>query len=156
MADNFLQFSEQITDLTKKEHSWCLHHLSLFGDEAPQEGDSGYEEFSELIGIYDLEEETDTLGFDWSFTGNDLEIYAELHGNPDHVGEFVQMFLKKFRPHDAFAMSWSATCSSMRLGEFGGGAIFVTADHVEWMNAYTWCQKKWDEFKSDLGNPGIG
>jgi len=146
MADNFLQFSAEIPKLNDEERAWAKAHLDLFGDEAPQEGDKNYEEFTELIGVYELDCDDDTLGFDWQ-VDNDLWIYGELSGNPDHVAAFVQMFLKKFRPEDAFAMSWSTTCSKMRIDEFGGGAIFVTADKVEWMNAWTWCDNKWKEFR---------
>ncbi len=146
MADNFLQFSAEIPKLTDEERTWAKVHLDLFGDEAPQEGDPGYAEFTELIGVYGLEDDDDTLGFDWQFDEG-LWIYGELNGNPDHVAAFVQMFLKKFRPKDAFAMSWGTTCSRLRIDGFGGGAIFVTAEKVEWMNAWTWCDKKWKEFR---------
>ncbi len=150
MADSFLQFSAEIPKLNKKEKAWLEDHLDLFGEEAPQEGDKGYDEFTELIGVYELEDEEDTLGFDWSFESDGaLWIYAELSGNPDHVAAFVQLFLKKFRPKEAFALSWSTTCTRPLLDSFGGGAIFVTADKVEWMNAWTWCQKKWEAFRKE-------
>lgn len=149
MADNFLQFSAEIPKFNEEERAWAEAHLALFEGDGPQEeGDPGYDEFDELIGVYELECDDDTLGFDWGWMGDGgLWIYGELSGNPDHVAAFAQMFLKKFRPDDAFAMSWGTTCSKMRIDEFGGGAIFVTADKVEWMNAWTWCDNKWKEFR---------
>ena len=147
MANNFLQFSAEIPKLKKEEREWCEGHLSLFGHDAPQEGDKGYEEFTELIGVYELEDEEDTLGFNCEFEDDGLWIYAEMNGNVDHVVAFAQMFLKKFRPEDAFAMSWASTCSRMVLGGFGGGAIFVTANKIEWMNSYDWAEEKWKAFR---------
>lgn len=147
MADNFLQFSTQISNLNKKERAWCEGHLALFGDEAPQEGDPGYGEFTELIGIYNLEEETETLGFDWEFEDGGLWIYAEMNCNLDHVAAFMHMFLKKFRPNDALSFTWATTCSRLRIGEFGGGAVFVTAKKIWWNGAWAWEDEKWREFR---------
>ena len=65
MADNFLQFSTLLTNLNEKERTWCQSHLALFGSQAPREGDAGYNEFTELAGLYNFEDEEDTLGFDW-------------------------------------------------------------------------------------------
>lgn len=147
MSDNFLQFSTELVALNKKERAWTKSHLDLFGAEAPQEGDKGYGEFTEFIGIYELEDETETLGFDWKFEDDNLWMYAELNGNPDHVAAFVQLFLKKFRPDAAFSMSFATTCSRPLIEEFGGGAVFVTAEKIEWVNAWDWCEEKWKEFR---------
>lgn len=147
MADNFLQFSTEISNLNKEERAWCEAHLSLFGDEPPQEKDEGYEEFTRLAGIYELEDETDTLGFDWKFEDDGLWIVAELNGNPDHVAHFMQMFLQKFRPKDALCFSWATTCSRPLLDEFGGGAAFITAKKIQWNNVWDWADQKWRAFR---------
>lgn len=148
MADNFLQFGATIRKLSKEEKGWAEAHLELFGGGVPQEGEFGYDEFTHLIGVYELEDDEDTLGFDWVFRNDGgLWIYAELNGNPDHVASFVQMFLQKFRPDEAFSMSWATTTAPLYLNELGGGAIFVSANKIQKMNAWAWCQARWNEFR---------
>ena len=44
----------------------------------------------------------------------------------------VRKFLKQFRPDDCWSLTWSETCSKPRVGQFGGGAVFVTASDVAW------------------------
>jgi hypothetical protein len=43
----------------------------------------------------------------------------------------VQKFLKKFRPGQCWSLAYSTTCSKPRVSEFGGGAVFVTADTIQ-------------------------
>ena len=148
MADSFLQFSAEIPKLKKKEREWAEAHLALFNGEPPKEGTPQADEFDGFIGTYQLESDDDYLGFEHAFENGGLWIYSkDGSGNPDHVAAFVQMFLKKFRPKDAFSLSWGTTCSRPLLDSFGGGAIFVTAEKVEWMNAWTWVDKKWEAFR---------
>ena len=60
--------------------------------------------------------------------GRHLWFYAEESGSPDNVAWLVQKFLKRFRPDQCWSLTYAATCSKPRVGEFGGGAVFVTAD----------------------------
>ena len=39
-------------------------------------------------------------------------------------------------------MTYARTCSKPRVGEFGGGAVFVTADEVKWENAYDFVEEE--------------
>ena len=66
--------------------------------------------------------------------GRHLWVYAEESGNPDNVAWLVQKFLKKFRPDQCWSLTYATTCSKPRAGEFGGGAVFVTADAIMWQN----------------------
>ena len=68
---------------------------------------------------------TTTIQGGW---GRHLWVYAEESGSPDNVAWLVQKFLKKFRPDQCWSLTYSTTCSKPRVGEFGGGAVFVTAD----------------------------
>ncbi len=54
--------------------------------------------------------------------------YAEEAGRPGNVAELVQEFLAKFDPESAWTTTYAETCDKMRLGEFSGGAVFVTAE----------------------------
>ena len=63
-------------------------------------------------------------------------LYAEEWADLERVAHLVQKFLEQFRPEGCWSLSWATTCSKPRVGEFGGGALFVTAEDVTWQNAY--------------------
>lgn len=91
---------------------------------------------------------------EWDFRDFDLSI-EELHvnfvseesGNPDQVGVFVQMFLKKFSPKEALSFSWSETSSDMQEDGFGGGSVFITAEKVEIFSTFEWRDNLYAKFK---------
>jgi hypothetical protein len=60
----------------------------------------------------------------------------------------VQKFLKKFRPDQCWSLTYATTCSKPRAGEFGGGAVFVTADEIKWQNAYDFIEDQRAAFKA--------
>ena len=60
----------------------------------------------------------------------------------------VQKFLKKFRPDQCWSLTYSTTCSKPRVGEFGGGAVFVTANKIKWQNAYDFIEQQRTAFKA--------
>ena len=152
MADSFLQFSAKIPKLKKKEKKWITDHLSIFEGDPPEEETEEYDRFCDLIGPYQLQDEDDTLGFDWQFEDDGgLWIHADLAGTPEHVAIFVQMFLQKFRPDDAFAMSWSNTCSRPLVDSHGGGAMFVTAKKIKYNSAWAWAEAEWKKFSEKAG-----
>ncbi len=149
MADNYLQFSTVIEKLSKKEREYIENHLNLFGHDAPQEGDQKYKEFIQLLDIYHLDQEDEPLGFQYNFQDDYIHIFSEDGGSPEHLAAFLHLFIKKFRPNDALCFSWSETCSKMRVGEFSGGACFVTAQKIHWNGAYDWCEKQWKKFRKE-------
>ena len=58
------------------------------------------------------------------------------------MAHLVQKFLKKFRPADCWPLTYSETCSKPRVGEFGGGALFVTATDVKWQSAFSFIEQE--------------
>jgi hypothetical protein len=83
--------------------------------------------------------------------GRHLWIYAEEGGDVERVAHLVQKFLKKFRPEECWSLSYATTCSKPRVGEFGGGAVFVTAADIKWQSAYIFLcgeKKAFDERRS--------
>jgi hypothetical protein len=54
----------------------------------------------------------------------------------------VTKFLKEFRPDQCWSLTYATTCSKPRVGEFGGGAVFVTADAISWQNAYGFIEEQ--------------
>ena len=63
-----------------------------------------------------------------------------------NVGIVVQAFLKKFRPDAFFALTYAAWCDKLRVGEFAGGALFVTAMSFEILMAGDWVDEKRESF----------
>jgi hypothetical protein len=83
-------------------------------------------------------------GFGFKFVLNDFDspwrrhlwLYAEEFGCVDRVAHLVQKFLRRFRPEDCWSLTYATTCSRPRVGEFGGGAVFVAADRIKWINSH--------------------
>jgi hypothetical protein len=67
----------------------------------------------------------------------------------------VQKFLTKFRPDQCWSLTYSTTCSKPRVSEFGGGAVFVTAETIQWQNAYDFIEDQRVAFaaKRDEAHP---
>ena len=167
MADNYLQFSEVIANLTEQEEAWLkdqLQSIRVFGEkECPEDAvpaeladkDADWSGVRFLRDKPDHDAEWDALGFEFNFHddhdnagyvtdswGRHLWLYAETWGDVSNVAWLVQKFLKQFRPDQCWSLSYSATCSRPRVGEFGGGAVFVTADTIRWQNAYDFIEEQ--------------
>lgn len=74
--------------------------------------------------------------------GRDFWVGTMEYGRVDCVGHLVQKFLKKFRLSDFWSLTYSASCSKQRVGVFGGGAVFVTADKIVWCNAHDFVEQQ--------------
>lgn len=167
MADNYLQFSEVVARLKKKEEAWLtkqLQPIRVFANkEYPEDAvpaeladtDADWTGVRFLRDKTDHDPDWDALGFEYSFHddhdkggwGRHLWVYAEESGCPDNIAWLVQKFLKKFRPDQCWSLSYSTTCSKPRAGEFGGGAVFVTADTICWQNAYDFVEEQRAAFR---------
>ena len=139
MSNNYLQFSECLKIPSAEALAWTNSQLDTSGleDEPPRKYDWERDD-------PDLEEFSN--GFSWSIEANpdgssSLWIYAEEHGNLCDVASFVQAFLRRFLPNGVWTMTYSQTCSRLRVGEFSGGAIVVTAEEIESLDAGTWAVK---------------
>jgi hypothetical protein len=176
MADNYLEFSEVIPQLTAAEESWLreqLQPICLYGDREYPADEDGYpvgnpeevadkdpdwvisrflrEHVSELddngagFGT-EFDDDTDSRPGNW---GRHLWVFAEEFGDPYKVAWLVQKFLKTFRPDQCWSLTYATTCSKPRVGEFGGGAMFVTANEVRWQNAYEFVEQQRAAFKQN-------
>ena len=126
MPDNYRLFSCEMDALSDEELAWCRREL------ARREFDEG----SEFGADFEWSVEVDGEGV------RSLWIRSEDAGNANDVAHFVQAFLKQFRPDTCWWMSWADTCSKPRVGEFCGGAVFVTAETIEHVDACTWAAGK--------------
>jgi len=162
MANNYLLFSEVIPTLAEPEEAWLkdqLQSVCVFGDkEYPEDAVPAElaDKDADWIGARFLRDKTDhdpdwdALGFEHSCHddpddggwGRHLRVYAEESGNPDNAAWLVQKFLQKFRPDQCWTLTYATTCSKPRTGEFGGGAVFVTADEIKWQNAYDFVEQE--------------
>ncbi|HEY5314382.1 MAG TPA: hypothetical protein VIK18_17750 [Pirellulales bacterium] len=167
MANNYLQFSEILDGLTEAEHRWLQEQLEtilVFGDreyasqnlpENLSEDDATWTGLRVLRDFPDEEGcETD---FEFAFcaepdTGRQVWLFAEEGGDPGQVGHLVQQFLRQFRPDQCWSLTYATTCSKLRLGEFSGGALFVTADTVELIDAHDFIEQQRAAFRGRASN----
>lgn len=145
MAESYVQFSEVLAPLTDAEANWLRRQLApvyVFGDRAFSEDDLPEDltpDKADRIcarAFRDLDNDDEELGFGYEFRsdpelGQHLWLYADESGCPDLVAYLVQKFLRQFRPGACWSLTYSASCSKPRIGEFGGGALFVTAETIE-------------------------
>ena len=162
MANNYLEFSETIEGITPEERAWIERQLgSAWADKdgkvLPDDREKDAEgELPRFIAKYDPEtdpapigpdKEWDEAGFAYQWHERDdgsvyLWIHSEESGIVDHVAYFVHKFLRTFRRNDCWSLTWACTCSKPRIGEFGGGAVFVTARDIKFDNSYAWVERQ--------------
>jgi hypothetical protein len=157
MADNFLLFSETLNKLPAEETAWLeeqLQTIVAFGDrELPEDDPAIASSPSEpdftgprfLRDNPDFDCRYDVLGFEFAFFAEEdasryLWLHADTYGNPEHVAWLIHKFLKRFRPDQCWSLTYANTCSKPRVGEFGGGAVFVTATEIKQQTTDDWIQ----------------
>jgi len=167
MADNYLQFSETLDNLTAEEKAWLeeqLKSIEVYGDrEYPEDdpaiallpaSDPDFTGPRFLRDNPDFESPWGVLGFEYAFQDEDtppdryLWLYADMYGQPAHVAWLIQKFLKRFRPDQCWSLTYANTCSKPRVGEFSGGAVFVTANEINWQDAGSFAEQQRDAFKA--------
>jgi hypothetical protein len=154
VADYYLQFSATLDHLTKPQAEWLASQLEkvyviddreLSEDELPPGKSPQDAQWSGCRGYRNWGGYTpecgDDVGFEYQFSEPEsdhdrhLWLYSEDHAELERVAHIVQKFLKTFRPNDSWSMTYASTCSKPRIGEFSGGALFVTASRVRFFNA---------------------
>lgn len=171
MANNYLQFSEILDQLTDDEHRWLKEQLEtvlVFGDQQytardlPGDLSEDKADWSGPRVLRDFpDEEGCEADFEFAFcngpdTGRYLWLFAEEGGDPGQVGHLVQKFLRQFRPDQCWALTYATSCSKPRIGEFSGGAFFVTADSAELIDAHDFIELRRADFRGralDPNNP---
>ena len=151
MANNYCQWSEYISLNNKEEADWMkdVLHLNASKYETPEDENLDDSEvvqkiLSKHFGIELSVDDTECFpGFSHNFHNDQgAHIYAEEFGDIGTAAIILQAFLKKFRPNEYFSVQWADTCSKPRAGEFGGGAVFITANNLEWMHTGDWVSKQ--------------
>lgn len=138
MANNYSQFSTGISKITPKEAAWIRDYLKT---PCPNEMEdpTGFLTWRAEREIKEADDADWFPSFEWALEEKDtfLWLYAYESADIDHLVSFVQAFLKKFRPKAVFTATGAETCSKLRIGEFGGWWIAVSAKKVLYGNTYS-------------------
>lgn len=158
MANLYNQWSEYFRLDSKEEADWLKSVLQLNINDYPEVADlpdDDYDDYkatqkilAEKFGInVTLDEAEYFPGFAAKFEDDHSGVYLwSEYGHLENAANIFQAFLKKFSPDRYFKIEWASTCSKFRPGEFGGGAVFVTADNVEWNSTDSWISECKDKF----------
>lgn len=160
MANNYLQFSEVIPNLTPDEEVWLKQQFGLIAvrdgqtreiadqdDEATAGAEWIGPRFLQDYQDYDPSDCGPDFGYEFdddgpSNWGRHLWVYGDEYGDPGQVAHLVQKLLGQFRPDHCWSLTYAETCSKLRVGEFSGGAVFVTADEIRLCNAYGFIEEQ--------------
>lgn len=177
MANNYCQGSETFEFTDPSHKAWfeiALEEVSVFWDDSLKALDEDRVGWREVTADDDVESEYSTkrfrletlenysgddawgleyLGFDYDISDTGIWFYGEENINIERVADLMHMFFKENNIHDqCFTMECASTCSKPRVGEFGGGAVFVTSGAIEGMSTYEWTDRKKEEFRSSRTN----
>jgi len=145
MANNYLQFSEMITKLTPDETKWWADKIKA-EDELRERSNSGEATEDEEEYICSGE-----LHIDFENDGKNVWLHGDEFGSVDRLAAVVQAFLIACRPKSCFSATWAEYCSKPRIGEFGGGGVFVTATDIQYFNPSADINNAEVEFKNLVG-----
>jgi hypothetical protein len=124
MANNYLQFSFQIENVSKE--GW-----DFLNEESERQAEE--EDWQEWQWDYETNGDVGIVGSVW--------VYAEEYGNPDALASVLSAYLKKFDPKGRITFTWAATCAKLRLDEFTGGGVVILADEIHFMSADDWVSR---------------
>jgi hypothetical protein len=127
VASNFTLFSVELRDITPQEASFLE---SLFMDDAVELVDTNWDSVRRTYSIVSQEYSNPT---------------------PDEVADLLQIYLQRYHPDGCLAFEWAHTHSRMRPGEIGGGAAFITANLVTFLNTGTWVSDMISKYNREKG-----
>ena len=147
MANNYVEFSETLTIESEEERKWVLDILDrcekymVCGE---VEGEPPKDLPKEAISMM---QDWGCIGFRWEAEDDYIWFYSEESGDTAVLEHIVQAFLKKFHPRRCWYVEGAYRCSKPRIGEFGGYAVFVTANDIKWVNTCVWVLNEIMEFR---------
>lgn len=142
--NNVQQFSQVIPDLTDAETLWLMNYVEyrargLYLDGSEREHEDVYPDFG-----FKIMKSTEWGTYAWFF--------SDECGDISQVAETVQDFIKAQRPETCFTMTWADYADKLRVGEFDGGGLFVSADQITTFHAVEWAEQQEKEFKARRAN----
>jgi len=164
MADYYCEFSEVLTHLTPEETAWLRSQLEIVYVLDGQEGaDPDTATWIGCRAYRDMEDYDEALGdeagFEYSFSEDDGPVdpdwgpYLWLHSESaclDHAAHLVQKLLREFRPDQCWSATYAVYCTKPRVGDFGGGAVFVTATDIKYVNSFAFVEEQEGEHKAQI------
>jgi len=148
MANSYLQFSEVLVADTDKKKAWVTAFLKQPDDVNPEEGTPEYASFAlwcEEHGVDDPSqaEYYPSFTYSWEGKGKELWLRSEEACYLNEVAALVQAFFKRFKINKIWTLTYAATCSKMRVGEFSGGGFIVHpyGKKVEWSQPWQLFEK---------------
>jgi len=87
--------------------------------------------------------------FEIVFERNSLYIFGEEYLDLEKVADLMEAFFKRSSTKDYFYMETASTCSKMRPGQFGGSAMFVAKDRIEFYTTAQWVENQIAAWKFD-------
>lgn len=142
MAQNYLEFSEVIENLTSKELQWWEDQEIRIAKVYDNDAEWGHD--------YEPDDDMDMcVDFAIQKDRSQVWFHGDDGGNVEKIAHIVQQFLVKFRPNDYFTLTWACWCSKPRLGQFDGGAMFVTAHEAKFHNVSEWLDQRETEWNKN-------
>ena len=138
MANNYQLFSEVIPHLNKKEEAFLMEKFQANKDAVKkwEDSDMSEDEPIPLCEEFGIHTDTDKGKRGW---GRYFYFHSmESGGDYDGIEIILTEFLRKFRPEQYIVVSWADTCSKEVAGDFGGGAIIITANGSKHIDARDW------------------
>lgn len=147
MANNYTHFSFEFKINSPAEAEYL--ETILQSADSYEDGGTAKDIIDDIFEDY---EDYGCLGFDCCIEcgpdGGEAWVHDDAgEGNVDFVVQFLQAYMLKFKITKPIAFEFAFTCSKPRVGEFGGGAVVVTATGSDWLNTAQWIQKKLSEMK---------
>lgn len=118
---------------------WLQHDLSDTVSDIPQE----YLLACKDMGIIRGGEigEFDFYGIDYEEDGDAWYFFSPEY-YPDGATDFFQWYLRKHLEVPFIRVEMAYTCSKMRADGFGGGALHITTNKVEFFSTHDWLEKR--------------
>jgi hypothetical protein len=139
MADCYTKFCLVIDEVTDEEYAW----LKANANWAPTEGSE-----EEAPPWWDEEGECVPFDTSWYLADREFAVESEEQGSPSAAAEFLSAFLAKFRPETTLGLEWACVTEPMRADGYGGGAAFITATVVQYMNTTHWLLAREEEHRA--------
>lgn len=133
MANNYVESSFEVQLCSKEELRWWEEESQRFVPD----------------GKFPDEMEH-PVSNDWELDENDNRVWFHGDGEAidvDSAASVLQRFLIACIPQGCISFTWAETCSKPRIGEFGGGACFITAQNIKWLSTYEWINSETNQHK---------
>lgn len=154
MSNQYFQFSFCLK--AEPEAALYLSELCRVGRQVANEGvfaeksDADEVELIKVVeGLMEKTKESGS-GVDAKFTDDGVMLFAIDGGfEVGYVAAMLQHYLKKFSNPEPIAFQWSMHDDRGKPDCFGGGAVFITRDQIEFMDTPSWIRERLSSFKPD-------